>query len=323
MEQTCPICSMSPAKVDQWGLDFIRVQCERCGKFAVSDWVYQALPARLRENPNLAAVMSHIIRRTQRSGSYVLTIKREDLEIYFRERLPTPHEQEGELFLWIGDNQPDNATVAVAPESLLSAWVGTPLAQVPGNTGPLRWLMEEMKNAPGPLRFQHAFEHRTLRAQLTLAGWGHYAALKRARNDSRTAFMAMKFGDTELNRVVNECFRPAVERAGFVLRVMTDQQEAGLIDAQIRAALLAARFVVADLTHDSFNAYWEAGFADGRGLPVIYTCKRTHWVGAKTHFNVNHMTTVLWDSERLKQSEDELVAIIRNTLRSEAKQSDD
>lgn len=320
MDQTCPVCSTA-AKVDQWGL--IRIGCGRCGMFAVSDWVYAALPTRFQQNPGSAAVVSHIIRRTQRNGSYICTIKREDLETYFRERLPTPSEQADEFVLWVGDNQRDNASIAVGPEPFLSAWIGTPLAQVPGNTGPLRWLIEEMKNAPGPLQFQHTFEHMSLRVQLTLAGWDHYAALKRTRIDSRTAFMAMKFGEDELNHVINECFRPAVQRAGFELRVMNEQQQAGLIDAQVRAALLGARFLIADLTHDSFNAYWEAGFADGRGLPVIYSCKRAQWNRAKTHFNVNHMTTILWETEHLQQSEEELTAIIRATLRSEAKQVDD
>jgi hypothetical protein len=103
---------------------------------------------------------------------------------------------------------------------------------------------------------------------------------------------------------------------------LTDHQRAGLIDDQIRAALISARFVVADLTHESFGAYWEAGFADGRGLDVIYTCKREAWQKAKTHFDTNHMTTVLWSPSDLKSSEDEMVGIIRATLRAEAKQSD-
>jgi hypothetical protein len=42
----------------------------------------------------------------------------------------------------------------------------------------------------------------------------------------------------------------------------------------MRAAILASRFVISDLTHDSPGAYWEAGFGEGLGLPVIYTCER-------------------------------------------------
>jgi nucleoside 2-deoxyribosyltransferase len=134
--------------------------------------------------------------------------------------------------------------------------------------------------------------------------------------------MAMRFGDRELDNVVETCFRPAVGRAGFELRKLTDQQPAGLIDNQLRAALLSGRFVVADLTHGSHGAYWEAGFAEGLGRPVFYTCKREAWEVSKTHFDTNHMLTIIWDTADLSRAERELTATIRATLRSEATQTD-
>ena len=83
---------------------------------------------------------------------------------------------------------------------------------------------------------------------LEMLGWERYEALKKARIESRNAFMAMKFGDSELDEMVDKCFRPAVRRTGFELR---------------RAAVLSARFVISDLTHGSYGAYWEAGFGEG------------------------------------------------------------
>jgi hypothetical protein len=47
------------------------------------------------------------------------------------------------------------------------------------------------------------------------------------------------------------------------------------------------------------------------------------WDKAKTHFDTNHMTTVIWDVQDLKASENEMTAIIRATLRAEAKQFDE
>jgi len=58
--------------------------------------------------------------------------------------------------------------------------------------------------------------------QLTMKGWERNAAIKRAQVESRRVLMAMKFNDDELNRVVDEYFRPAVARAGFELRLLTD-----------------------------------------------------------------------------------------------------
>jgi hypothetical protein len=135
--------------------------------------------------------------------------------------------------------------------------------------------------------------------------------------------MALKFGQATVDRMVEECARPAVSRTGFDLRILTDQQGAGLIDNQIRAALLSARFVISDLTHGSYGAYWEAGFGEGRGIPVIYTCEKSAWEENKSHFDTNHMATIIWDVADLKKAENALVAMIRATLRVEAEQSDD
>jgi hypothetical protein len=58
-------------------------------------------------------------------------------------------------------------------------------------------------------------------------------------------------------------------------------------------------------------------------IPVIYTCEKSAWTKAKTHFDTNHMVTILWGSADLKKAEDALVATIRATLRAEAKQTDE
>ena len=59
------------------------------------------------------------------------------------------------------------------------------------------------------------------------------------------------------------------------------------------------------------KAYWEAGFAEGLGLPVIYTCSATTWAKSKTHFDTNHMVTVVWDAADLSKAAKELTATIR------------
>jgi hypothetical protein len=324
--QTCPVCATSPAEVAGWG-PLVRVKCPRCGSFALADALYYDLAEMLKpDEPLRASLMSHTLSRSQmQHSSRVITIDPSVVETYWRRgRLPTPQEQANDLILWIGDNQPSNTTGANTREVSLDAWIGAALPQVPGNAQGLRWLVAAMEQNPNvPKLFFHRFANGAASFNLTLEGWERYAALKQVNKESRTAFMAMKFGDGELNNVVDRCFRPAVQRTGFELRVLTDNQRAGLIDDQIRSALLSARFVVADLTHGSFGAYWEAGFADGRGLPVIYTCRRAEWNEVKTHFDTNHMTTVIWDVSDLQTSQDQMASIIRATLRSEAKQTDD
>jgi hypothetical protein len=155
-----------------------------------------------------------------------------------------------------------------------------------------------------------------------MAGWQRYEALKHAQVESRTAFMATQFGDQGLDRVVSVCFKPAVKAAGFELRLLTDRQPAGLIDDQLRVALRTARFVIADLTHANNGAYWEAGFAEGLGRPVIYTCRKKEWNEGKPHFDTSHLNTIIWDPKNLGDAAAHLTATIRNTLPAEAKMTD-
>jgi hypothetical protein len=159
---------------------------------------------------------------------------------------------------------------ADAPE--ISAWIG---AAIPTKEFPvcaLTWLLRQdaVKNL---LEGFGTGSPKTMEFRLNMAGWQRYETPKHAQVESRAAFMAMQFGDAEFNRVVNDCFKLAVEATGFELRLLTDGQPAGLIDDRLRVTLRTARFVIADLTHANNGAYWEAGFAEGLGRPVIYTCR--------------------------------------------------
>jgi nucleoside 2-deoxyribosyltransferase len=137
------------------------------------------------------------------------------------------------------------------------------------------------------------------------------------------AFMAMAFNAPDVEEALTQCFRPAAERAGLSLNKLTDAQGAGLIDNQIRAAIRSARLVIADLSTDNNGAYFEAGFAEGLRVPVIYTCRADKFREKKTHFDTNHMKTVPWDLSDLKRAENDLVGTIRNTLPDVAKMVDE
>ena len=63
---------------------------------------------------------------------------------------------------------------------------------------------------------------------------------------------------------------------------MRDVSQAGLIDNVMRVQIRDSAFILADLTDDNLGAYWEAGFAEGLGKPVIYLCEAARFDNAKT-----------------------------------------
>ena len=73
--------------------------------------------------------------------------------------------------------------------------------------------------------------------------------------------------------------------------------------------LRQSRFVVADLTshllanNDELgrqNVYYEAGFAAGADLEVIFTCRAAGYDEKKVTSNIRYFHVVLWDDQHLK-----------------------
>ncbi len=140
-------------------------------------------------------------------------------------------------------------------------------------------------------------------------------AEKSSRFAGLHGFIAVKFGDQILDRFVNEVVKPAVRnQVGYDLIDMRDEPRAGVIDNIMRTQIRDAAFVLVDLTHDNSGAYWEAGYAEGLGKPVIYLCEQSKFDAAKTHFDVNHCTTLLWTATETGGFADLLIATLRRLL---------
>lgn len=153
---------------------------------------------------------------------------------------------------------------------------------------------------------------------ITYRGWGFVDELRKGVHASRKAFMAMKFGDAACDAMFASCFKVASKACGYDLIRLDEAPTAGLIDNRLRVEILTARFVIVDLTHGNQGAYWEAGFAEGVGKPVIYTCEKSVFDSSGTHFDTNHYHTVSWDSAHAADVLARLKATIRATLPAEA-----
>ena len=150
---------------------------------------------------------------------------------------------------------------------------------------------------------------------LTLEGWEQYEAEKRGKFEGSYGFIAMQFGDPGLDVFVQDVVKPIVkEGIGYDLVDMRDVAQAGIIDDIMRVQIRDSAFVIADLTHDNHGAYWEAGYAEGLGKPVVYICERTKFEMDGSHFDTNHCTTVLWSKDDPKGFGKELIATLRRSL---------
>ena len=150
---------------------------------------------------------------------------------------------------------------------------------------------------------------------LSLEGWEKYESEKHGQVSGNYGFIAMQFNDPELDLLIEEVVKPALkEHLGYDLVDMGKVVEVGIIDAIMRIRIRNAKFVIADLTRDNNGAYWEAGYAEGLGKPVIYTCEKGKFDEKKTHFDTNHCTTILWSRDDDESFRQRLIATLRCSL---------
>lgn len=166
-----------------------------------------------------------------------------------------------------------------------------------------------------PLQTQQTGVQGYFNVNLSLRGWERYETEKRGEFAGNYGFIAMQFGDTELDAFVRDVVKPTVkEGIGYDLVDMRDVSQADVIDNIMRVQIRDAAFVIADLTHDNNGAYWEAGYAEGLGKPVIYICEKTKFDNEKSHFDTNHCTTVPWSRDNGEGFQKELTVTIRRSL---------
>jgi hypothetical protein len=252
---------------------------------------------------------SHALRRAQ-EGSARPLFTTNTVEAAVKQPLPRPREQADLLVRWLAEHTSGPGETVLIGHEATGAIVGS---KSPAGFELVVDHLFKSGLATGN-QFKTLGGGDQAHATLTFAGWDQYEEMKRGGRVYRRAFMAMKFGDQQLDNVVESVFRPSAKRAGFQLRKLTDVPRAGLIDNRLRVEIQASAFVIADLTHDNLGAYWEAGYAEGLGKPVIYTCEKSKFEQARTHFDTNHHLTILWDATSPDLCAQELVATIRATL---------
>ena len=177
----------------------------------------------------------------------------------------------------------------------------------------VRFLINYLESQGWIVRSQVAPEYvQCIQCIVTVVGHSRVAKLY-SRVASAQAFVAMWF-DHSMTEAYENGFVPAIRDAGYDPFIINRADFLDKIDDRIIAEIRRSKFLVADFTHGHNGArgsvYYEAGFAQGLGLPVIFTCHANFIT--KLHFDTNHYPHIKWtDTETLrKQLYDRIRAVI-------------
>ena len=139
--------------------------------------------------------------------------------------------------------------------------------------------------------------------KLTVKGYAHLDELEHKVTISSKAFVAMWF-DKSMEGVWEKGIKLAIEDSGYEPVRIDRKEHSNKIDDEIVAEIWRSRFIVADFTHGNEGArggvYYEAGFAHGLNIPVIFTCRKD--VLEKIHFDTRQYNHIVWETpEELRQ----------------------
>lgn len=151
---------------------------------------------------------------------------------------------------------------------------------------------------------------------LTIQGISKVEELNHTNHSSsKQAFVAMMFNEFMFSAYSNSISK-AIADTGYTPVIISEKEHNDNICDHIIAEIRKSKFIVADFTGNRGGVYFEAGFAYGLGLPVIWTCHAS-WFNAniekilptpdgnevtvlehnKIHFDIDHYNFIVWETE--------------------------
>lgn len=146
---------------------------------------------------------------------------------------------------------------------------------------------------------------------ITPKGYEHLDALRHGRSAEPIGFCAMWF-DPSVLPAWTDAISPAIRDAGYRDVRIDGVQHNNRIDDEIMAQIRRSRFVVADFTGQRGGVYFEAGFAIGLGLPVIWTVREDAL--KDIHFDNRQYNFIQWKRNDLQAYRKALANRIEATL---------
>ena len=139
-------------------------------------------------------------------------------------------------------------------------------------------------------------------------------------------FVAMALGHQDSDAIYDKQMKPVAAVKDVDARRVDRIPHNDDIDDKIIEEIKSADLVIADLTYARPSVYFEAGYAERAGTPVIYTCRRDHLTrGAddnlRVHFDLEHRNIIAWeddaDAKFPAELSDRIELVLRNIANSQ------
>jgi nucleoside 2-deoxyribosyltransferase len=115
-----------------------------------------------------------------------------------------------------------------------------------------------------------------------------------------------------MDRLWNDALYPGVTAAGYEAVRIDKREHINKIDDEILAVIRKSRILVTDFTGQRGGVYYEAGFAGGLRLPVVWTCREDDL--KSVHFDTRQFNFLTWTEHQLEDFRKRLTNRIEGTI---------
>jgi len=288
-EHVCPVCKLAENSIEKKRTPSrgFFIKCPRCKNFIIT---WEALFATGGDQGPLPK-LSAWIRNFNEKGTGIPEIYQESPEKIPGASLPDYSPREKQIILLQNIERK-------------TRYPGKPVQIVPKYDIPLAWA--EAKDEflyyitslieRGFLRrtddVDKVLDDLTFFVAITANGWDYLEKQERHIQERTQAFVAMSFSG-DLKPIWEGPIYNAIKKAGYKPYRVDAEAHSDRIDAKIISEIKNSRFVIADVTEQKRGVYFEAGFALGLGLTVIW-CVREGDL-ENVHFDTRQYNHIVWE----------------------------
>lgn len=305
----CPICHNDvshPIYTEDFDNNYL-VECDYCGKLYLhGHGIILKLgitPSQIESNHQPDLTMSIVLRQLYGNTNEQITISSNNYdEIKNSIRILTnPIELLDNLLLFL------NKKAKQFSDRINVSWKDLPLLYLK-NSLELERLLEYLKDLGYIYNYKRLDNAHD--CVLTIKGWERIASLQNERKNSKQVFVAMRFGDKDLDSIYNQAIAPAVIECGYSPFRIDKKEHNDKICDLIISEIKRSAFIIADFTFHRGGVYFEAGYALGLGIPVIWTCREDDF--QNLHFDTRQYNHIKWSSP--DEFKEQLVNRIKATI---------
>lgn len=106
-------------------------------------------------------------------------------------------------------------------------------------------------------------------------------------------FIIMKFDDYDLDLAYKRVIKPVIEEHGLRAVRMDEIHDSGKITDQMLHHIAKSKYVLADLSGERPNCYYESGYAHALNKELIFTIRASD----KIHFDLAGYRFIQWETE--------------------------